>query len=94
MDTLAYYTLELARPAGGWGELPQLTAHARKASERMHDEGIPVRFLRSLFVPEDDACFYLYEAASVDDVRDAARRAGLAFERVAEAVTESKEELR
>lgn len=33
------------------------------------------RFLRSVFVPEDEACFHLYEAASAADVRAAARRA-------------------
>ena len=52
----------------------------------MQDEGIPVRFVRSLFVPEDDACFHLYEAASPEQVREAARRASLPFEKLFEAI--------
>jgi hypothetical protein len=47
-----------------------------------------VRFLRSVFVPEDETCFYLYEAASVDDVREAARRAALPFATVVESIRE------
>jgi hypothetical protein len=34
-----------------------------------------VRFLRSIYVPEDDRWFLLYEAASAADVAAAARRA-------------------
>jgi hypothetical protein len=43
----------------------------------MRREGTPVRFLRSIFVPEDDTCFLLYEAPSARSVRQAAGRAGL-----------------
>jgi hypothetical protein len=56
----------------------------------MRDEGIPVRFVRSIFVPEDEACFCLYEAASVDAIRETARRAGLSIEAVVETVDASK----
>jgi hypothetical protein len=44
-----------------------------------------------LFVPEDETCFYLYEAASADDVREAARRANLPAETVVEAITSATE---
>ena len=43
--------------------------------------------MRTIFVPEDETCFLLFEAASIDDVRDAARIADLPFERISEAVT-------
>lgn len=59
---------------------------ARLAAEALAREGADVRFLRSIFVPEDETCFYLYEATSAQVVRDAANRAGLTFERVTEAV--------
>ncbi len=62
------------------------TVRARSSAEMLTSEGIPVRFLRSIFVPEDETCFLLYEAGSADDVREAARRADLQFERVALAV--------
>jgi hypothetical protein len=59
------------------------TARAKLSAQQLTREGTPVRCVRSLFVPEDETCFVLYEASSADHVREAARRAGLAFERVA-----------
>jgi hypothetical protein len=41
-----------------------------------------VRCVSSIFVPEDENCFLLYEAGSVDVVREAAGRAALPFERI------------
>lgn len=61
-------------------------ARARAAAEDLTREGAPVRFLRSIFLPEDETCLFLYEASSAADVREAARRAALPVERVAEAV--------
>lgn len=61
---------------------------ARRAAAELSREGTPVRYLRSIFVPEDETCFFLYEAVSADAVREAARRAQLPFERIAEAIAE------
>jgi hypothetical protein len=83
-----YYTLELVRPEGGWSRLPELVANAREASEQLTREGTAVRFVRSVFVPEDETCFYLYEAPSTDAVREAARRASLACGPITETLTE------
>jgi hypothetical protein len=58
----------------------------RLAAEQLTREGTPVRYLRAIFVPEDETCFFLCEAASVEAVRETARRADLRFERIAEAV--------
>jgi hypothetical protein len=63
---------------------------ARVAAEQLTREGTPVRFLRSIFVPEDETGFYLYEAASVEVVRELAKRAALPYERVVEATTRSE----
>jgi Nickel responsive protein SCO4226-like len=65
---------------------------ARDAAERLTREGTPVHFLRSVFVPEDETCFYLYQAASSDAVHAAAHRAALPFERVVETVAEPQRE--
>lgn len=56
----------------------------------MRAEGIPVRFVRSIFVPEDESCFYLFEAPSAEAVRQAVHRARLRFDRIVEAVTPSE----
>jgi hypothetical protein len=48
----------------------------------MRREGEQVRFLRSVFVPENDTCFFLYEGTSAQSVRAAATRAQLGVVRV------------
>lgn len=57
---------------------------SRAAAEELTRAGTPVRYLRSFFVPEDETCFFVYEAVSADAVRTAATRAALTFERVIE----------
>jgi hypothetical protein len=61
----------------------------RLAAEQLTREGKPVRYVRSLFMPEDETCFHLCEAASADDVRLAAERAALPFDRLIETVAGS-----
>jgi hypothetical protein len=82
VETPTRYTVELSLPHGGWGEVQQAAARAREATDQMRREGGSVRFLRSIFVPEDDACFFLYEGPSAQSVRAAARRAKLGVRRV------------
>ena len=60
---------------------------ARIAADELTRAGTAVRFLRSIFVPEDELCFLLFEAACEQDVRVAAHRADLRFERISEALT-------
>jgi muconolactone delta-isomerase len=62
----------------------QLTARARQASRQLQSEGTRVRFLRAIFVPEHDACFCLYQAGSAEQVRQAALRAAIPIEAIAE----------
>jgi hypothetical protein len=65
---------------------------ARLAAEELSREGTPIRYLRSIFVPADETCFFLCEAASVEAVRETARRADLNFERIAEAAAPATSE--
>ena len=58
----------------------------RRAAEEHTREGTPVRYLRSIFVPDDETCFLIFEASSADAVREVARRASLSFEHVAAAI--------
>jgi Protein of unknown function (DUF4242) len=59
---------------------------ARRAAAELARTGIPVRYVRSIFVPEDEMCLYLFEARSADAVREASERAGIAPERIVEAI--------
>jgi len=61
-----------------------------EAAAQLTREGRRVRFLRSILVPEDETCFYLFQAQTGDAVREAATRAGLRFDRVREAVMDGR----
>jgi hypothetical protein len=87
---LARFTVELASPEGGWAAIEVATARARHAAEEMRAEGTPVRFLRSIFVPEDETCFFLYEGPSADAIRAAASRAELGERQVQETITDAR----
>jgi hypothetical protein len=54
----------------------------RTAAAELTREGRPVRFVRTIFVPEDETCFYLFEASSAGAVREVGARAALLFDRV------------
>jgi hypothetical protein len=60
---------------------------AREAAEAFAREGTRIRYVRSLFVPEDETCFCIYEADSADAVLAAARRAGLPADHITELFT-------
>jgi hypothetical protein len=51
----------------------------------MTREGTPIRYLRAIFLGDDEVCFHLYEAGSPELVREASRRAAIPVERVTEA---------
>jgi len=57
---------------------------AARAAAELTAAGTPVRFVRSIFVPTEETCLFLFEAASVDAVREAAQRAALPFDHIAE----------
>ena len=93
MVTPTHYTVELSLPRAGWADVQEAAARARTASEQMWREGERVRFLRSIFVPEDDTFFLLYEGPSAQSVRAAAARANLGVMRVESALRLDEEEM-
>ena len=42
---------------------------ARAAAELLAGSGTPVRLIRSIFVPEDETCFLLFDSPSASAVR-------------------------
>ncbi|MCA1683171.1 MAG: hypothetical protein LC685_04180, partial [Actinobacteria bacterium] len=57
---------------------------ARRAAAELTEAGTRVRYVRPIFVPEDETCFYLLDAASGDAAGEAIRRAGVSPQRVTE----------
>ncbi len=64
---------------------------ARSAAEELTQAAACVRFDRSIHVPEDEMCFYVFDAPSARLAAKAAERAGLDAIRVVEAVSSGKE---
>jgi Protein of unknown function (DUF4242) len=64
--------------------LDRSVRRARLAAEEQTRRGMPVRYLRSMYLPEDETCLLLYEAESAEAVRQAGAMAAVTVERVSE----------
>jgi hypothetical protein len=82
---MADFLVEVYTPRLDRAALAKLVTQLKAVVEAMSAE-IPVTYLRSIHVPEDETCFHLFEAESAEVVYEAGRRAGLTFDRVAAAV--------
>ena len=69
-------------------ELGAIADRVRSAAHELAAAGTPVHYLRSTFVPEDETCFHLFEAASAEAVSETTTRAGIGEVRVVEAIRE------
>ena len=66
--------------------LEEIEARLRTAAAELSDSGTPVRYVRSILVPEDETCFHLLDGPSSEAVAETARRAGISTPRITEAV--------
>ena len=57
------------------------------AAGQSSQDAAPVRFLGAILVPEEETCFWLYQAPSAAAVREAMTRARLQPERITEAMS-------
>jgi len=90
--TVAEFVLELYVARTDVAAMNSAARRARLAADELTGEGMTVRYVRSIFVAEDEVCFLLFEAASAEAVRTAAGRAGLPCGQLAEVVAESNTE--
>ena len=86
------YLVETYLARGQAGERVARERRARSAAEELTQERVRVRFERSIHVPEDEICFFVFDAPSGREAALAAQRAGLDPVRVVEAVLSEKEE--
>jgi hypothetical protein len=68
------------------GEFATALGRVRASADELAREGVDVRYLHSTLVLEDEAAFCVLAAASREFVERAYARAGVAFERLVEAV--------
>ena len=86
------YLVETYLARGHHGERAARELRARSAAEELTQGTTRVRFDRSIHVPEDEICFFVFDAPSGRDAALVAQQAGLEPIRVVEAVSSEKEE--
>jgi hypothetical protein len=80
------YLVELYLSPGEAADLDAATARAQSAADEASSDGAQISCLRSIFVPEDETWFLLYEAPTAAAVRHAVDCAALPCARIVEAV--------
>jgi hypothetical protein len=85
------YLVETYLTRGNAGDRLLLEQRARSAADALTKEGTEVRFDRSLYVPEDEVCFYVFDAPLPHEAALVAQRAGLDAVRIVEAISSEKE---
>jgi hypothetical protein len=77
-----------ARPTHA--KLADVVAHGQAAAEAMEEGGGDIRYLSSVFLPDDEVCLHLFDGPSSAAVGRAAEGVGLSIERVIEALVEER----
>ena len=85
------YLVETFLQRGSAGERTARERRARSAAEELTRKGTRVRFDHTIHVPEDEICFFVFDAPTSTDVALAAQLAELGPLRVVEAVSSGKE---
>lgn len=85
------YLVETYLARGAAGARAARERRARSAAEELTREGTRVRFDGSIHVPEDEICFFTFDAPSGREAALVAQRAELDPLRVVRAVTSEKE---
>ena len=86
------YLVETYLARGHAGERTAREHRARSAAEELTRGRTRVHFDRSIHLPEDEICFYVFDAPSAREAALAAQRAGLDPLRVVEADPPGNEE--
>lgn len=66
-------------------KIAEVEERARRAADHLTEAGTDVQYLRAIFVPADEICLYLVDAASVEIANDLILRAGVSPDRIVEA---------
>jgi hypothetical protein len=85
------YLVETYLARSSAGERTARERRARSVAAELTRCGTRVRFERAIHVPEDEICFYVFDASSDRDAALAAERAGLDAVRIVEAVSSGEE---
>ena len=85
------YLVETFLARGDAGARAARERRARSAAETLTRQGTRVRFDRAIHVPEDEICFFVFDAPSSLEAVLVAEQAGLDHFRVVEAIPSGEE---
>ena len=80
------YLVEVYLPRTRGSDAKATARRVREVAAELSSDGVPIRHVRTTFLPDDETCFHLVEAASAGSVDEMCRRAGLGQVRVVVAV--------
>ena len=86
------YLVETYLARGATAERAEHERRARLAAKELAQESKRVSFDRSIHVPDDEICFFVFDAPSSRDAALVAERAGLDPVRIVEAISSQEEE--
>lgn len=89
---MTQFFIEVFTPRANAGQLAAAERRAISAARRLSNADRAVEFVRATYIPEDELCFFVFDAPSGRDAALVAQRAGLAAIRVVEAVSSGQEE--
>jgi hypothetical protein len=81
---LRRFLVEITPAESHFDDVQALTARARAACAALNTDENPIRFLRSIFLPEDGTFLLLFEADATSGVEEALQRADLAVDWISE----------
>ena len=91
---MAKFLVERRLPGITPNQLVAAAESAKRTAATMRQEGTPVEYLRSTFLPGEETCFCLFEGASAEDVGSVNDRAQLPYERIVEAMHLAADDLK
>jgi hypothetical protein len=86
------FLVELYLPRSTAEDLRTAGERARAAAAELSAEGVPVHYVRTTYLPEDETCFHVFVAETAEAVDEVCRRAALVHARVTPAVETASQE--
>jgi hypothetical protein len=84
------FLVEVFVPRSRASELADAKKRVRAAVRRVSRNDRDIRYVRAIYVPEDETCFYVFDASSAQLVEEVSSLAGLRNGRVVQTLEDSK----
>ena len=88
------FLVEVYVPRSRASELGAAKERVRAATTHISRSDRDIHYVRAIYVPEDEICFYVFDASSADLVAEVSGLAGLRDGRVVETLADARGEKR